>query len=104
MAVIQVIDAEANLLSKGFKKEQSKHTLYHFFHDGVKTGVHTLLSHGEKEIDEFVIGMIKRELKIKTQSQVKKFLKCELDQNWYISFLKGEKIIKEDPVENKIKE
>ena len=53
---------------------------------GVKTPVHTYLSHGEKEYGTALLGMMARELKLR-RSELSALVECPLDRDEYIRLL-----------------
>jgi hypothetical protein len=84
-----VLDAKRtlqNLLSKGFVTKKGDHKFLEFYYNG-KFILHTKISHGEKELEDFHIGMMKRQCRL----EKKEFLdlaNCPLSEDAYIDILK----------------
>lgn len=57
-------DVAANLTKKGFDERQGDHRYFHLMVDGVKTRVRTMISHGEKEIHDGLLGQMARDTKL----------------------------------------
>lgn len=86
MAVLDAKKTYNNLLSKGFKLGKGDHKFLEFYYKG-RYILQTKISHGEKELEEFHIGMMKRQCKL----EKKEFLdlaNCPLSGDEYIDILK----------------
>ena len=91
MSVLDAKKTHQNLLNKGFKSGKGDHKFLEFYHNG-KFILHTKISHGENELEDFHIGMMKRQCKL----EKKEFLdlaNCPLSAEGYIEILKRNGII-----------
>src|SRR5579863_4648319 len=57
-------DVAGGLESKGFRRENSKDVHYRLYVDGKKTVIYTMISHGEKEIHDGLLGTMARQVKL----------------------------------------
>ncbi len=93
MPVLDAKKTYQNLLSKGFKATKGDHKYLEYYFNG-KLILHTKISHGEKELQDFHIGMMKRQCKL----EKKEFLdlaNCPLSAEDYLNILKEAGIITE---------
>lgn len=77
------------LRKKGFRKEEGgSHSKFHYYHDGKKTGVFTIVSRGSgnSEIDNSLVSSIKHQLKLK-KDEFMKFVECPLKKEDYQQIL-----------------
>jgi hypothetical protein len=86
MAVLDAKKTYANLLSKGFKLGKGDHKFLEFYYMG-KYILQTKISHGEKELEEFHIGMMKRQCKLE-KSEFIDLANCPLSADDYVDILK----------------
>lgn len=86
MAVLDAKKTYNNLLSKGFKLGKGDHRFLEFYYKG-KYILQTKISHGEKELEEFHIGMMKRQCKLE-KSEFLDLANCPLSGDDYIDILK----------------
>lgn len=98
MPVLDAKKTYQNLLNKGFKTAAGDHKyLEYFFND--KIIFHTKISHGEKDLQDFHIGMMKRQCKL----EKKEFLdlaNCPLSAENYFEILKKNGVITESDMES----
>ena len=80
----QTIDR--SLTSKGFEKIERDHHYYHFKHDGRKTALTTKTSHGKSEIDDSLIALMSRQLKL-SKKEFMTFVECRLSESDYIELM-----------------
>lgn len=80
---------ESSLLKKGFIEEDSDHKYFHHEYNGKRTGIYTYTSHGSsyKTYGDSLISMIKRQLKLDTNSQIRDFLQCPMTSAEYTQIL-----------------
>ena len=80
---------ESNLVKKGFVEEDTDHKYFYHEYNGKRTGIYTYTSHGSgyKTYDDSLISMIKKQLKLDTNSQVKDLLQCPMTSEEYIRIL-----------------
>jgi len=78
---------ETNLLKKGFIKKDKDHS-YYYYHtiDGKKTAIFTKISHGEKEINDYLISCMSKQLKVKKDFFIE-FVSCTKNQIDYNTHL-----------------
>ncbi len=77
-------DVEKSLEKKGFeRKKQGDHNYFHYYTKmGKKTRVFTKTSHGAKEIDDSLLGMMSRQCKL-TRQDFDRLIECPLDRDTY---------------------
>ncbi len=87
--------AERSLLQKGFKKDQRNHKFFIFYYRDKKTDVFTYLSHGSRseDIDDSLLKLIKKELRLDDNQQTRDLLNCPLDGQRYAEILLQKGII-----------
>ena len=91
MAVLDAKKTHRNLLSKGFKAAKGDHKYLEYYFNG-KFIFHTKVSHGEKELKDFHIGMMKRQCKLEKKEFID-LANCPLSANEYLDILKRNGII-----------
>jgi len=98
MSVLDAKKTYQNLLSKGFKAAAGDHKyLEYFFND--KVIFHTKISHGEKNLQDFHIGMMKRQCKLE-KNEFLDLANCPLSAENYFEILKKNGIITESDMES----
>jgi folate-dependent tRNA-U54 methylase TrmFO/GidA len=82
-------DIQKVLEKKGFVPDPSKdhHNFYYLVIDGKKQAIKTYFSHGEKEYDKSLMGMIKRQLKFVDTKKAEDFFDCPMTKEQYIEML-----------------
>lgn len=81
---------ESSLLKKGFVKEEAAdHKYFYHEYNGKRTGISTHTSHGSgyKTYGDNLISMIKRQLRLDTNNQIRDFLLCPMTSAEYIQIL-----------------
>jgi hypothetical protein len=91
MPVLDAKKTYQNLLSKGFKAAKGDHKFLEYYFNG-KVILHTKISHGEKELQDFHIGMMKRQCKLEKQEFID-LANCPLSAEEYLEILKKSGII-----------
>jgi hypothetical protein len=87
----------ASLLQKGFHSHGGDHIHYSLYVDGVKTIVRTKISHGEKEIDDNLLSLMARQVKL-NKKQFADLIDCPLSHEQYVKHLReGGHVSKPDP-------
>ena len=99
MPVLDAKKTYQNLLSKGFKAAKGDHKYLEYYFNG-KFILHTKISHGEKELQDFHIGMMKRQCKLE-KSQFLDLANCPLSANDYLEILRKSGIITESDLPSK---
>ncbi|HXC16845.1 MAG TPA: hypothetical protein VNV60_05330 [Holophagaceae bacterium] len=76
-------DVSGALLKKGFKEAKSKDRRFVYWHaDGTKSIISTMISHGESELTDSLIGRMACQMKIR-KAEFNKFVECTMDQATY---------------------
>ena len=60
------------LLRKGFEKVETHHTMLWFMVQGRRTSIHTWISHGQRKLDERLLRLVARELRL-SKAELLKF-------------------------------
>lgn len=94
MPVLDAKKTYQNLLSKGFTAAKGDHKFLEFFFNG-KFILHTKISHGEKELQDFHIGMMKRQCKLEKKEFID-LANCPLSAEQYLEILKKNGVIKSE--------
>lgn len=84
-----VLDAKKaleSLVKKGFQPYDGDHKFLEYFHDG-KLVLHTKISHGEKELNDYLIAQIARQCKI-SKTNFADLINCPLSADGYVENLK----------------
>jgi hypothetical protein len=98
MPVLDAKKTHQNLLSKGFKVAKGDHKyLEYYFNE--KVIFHTKISHGEKDLQDFHIGMMKRQCKLE-KSEFLDLANCPLSAEGYFEILKKNGVITESDLES----
>jgi predicted RNA binding protein YcfA (HicA-like mRNA interferase family) len=76
-------DVEGGLLAKGFQQSESHHH-YFLYHDlaGRKTAVKTKTSHAGKDLDDSLLGLMARQVRL-SKKQFLDLLDCPLTREAY---------------------
>jgi hypothetical protein len=77
----------ANLTRKGFTPGDGDHTFYRLFVDGKNTGIHTKISHGEKEIHDGLISQMAKQTKL-VKKEFLDLVDCPLSLEQYLKLLR----------------
>lgn len=87
-------DIQSSLSKKGFVVDEGgNHTKLIFHHKKQNQAIMTVLSRGKKEYDNFLLGLMARELKL-TKKQLLGLIDCPIDKKEYIKLLKQRRILK----------
>jgi hypothetical protein len=98
MAVLDAKKTYGNLLSKGFKSGKGDHKFLEFYCKG-KYILQTKISHGEKELESFHVGMMSRQCKL----DKKRFIdlaNCPLSGEEYLEILRTNGVITENDLKS----
>ncbi|MDF2889803.1 MAG: hypothetical protein K0R80_170 [Clostridia bacterium] len=80
-------DIRASLNKKGFIEEEDRDHRYFFLTiNNKKTSIRTKLSHGDSEIDSFLIGKMAKQTGL-TNKEFEDLIKCPLTKDEYIKLL-----------------
>ena len=75
------------LCSKGFRSHNGDHVYYYLYVDDRKTVVRTKISHGEKEINDNLLGLMARQVKL-SKKLFGDLIDCPLSYEQYVSHLR----------------
>ncbi len=100
MPVLDAKKTYQNLLSKGFKALKGDHKYLEYYFNG-KFILHTKISHGERELQDFHIGMMKRQCKLEKKEFID-LANCPLSQNEYLEILKKNGTITENDMNSSV--
>jgi predicted RNA binding protein YcfA (HicA-like mRNA interferase family) len=76
-------DVEKSLLLKGFQKSNGDHHYFNYYSTaGKKTRVFTKTSHGSREIDDGLLRLMARQVKL-SKADFDDLIDCPLDRNTY---------------------
>ncbi len=97
MPVLDAKKTYQNLLSKGFKAAKGDHKYLEYHYNG-RIIFHTKISHGEKELQDFHIGMMKRQCKLEKNEFID-LANCPLSATEYLEILIRNGIITQNDIE-----
>lgn len=96
----KVREVVKSLLKKGFEEvEGSRHRKFRLYHEGSRTSVATVMSHGETELREVLTGVVARQLSL-THRQFDDLVKCPLDHEGYIRLLRQKNVLESTKDQN----
>lgn len=64
MTILKPNQINNSLTAKGFKVRQSKHIFYNFYFGEKKTHIFTFMSHGARDIDDYLISKMANQVKL----------------------------------------
>ena len=94
MGVLKTAEVEKNILSKGFRRKEGNHKFFHFYYNGKKSSIFTKTSHSSKELDDYLIMQMSKQLKLE-KAEFIKFANCTLSESAYIDILIHKGFLKE---------
>ena len=83
---------DASLTKKGFVREDSHHIYYKFCIDGKVTSVYTYVSHGNQEVDSYLLRQMADQIGLNVD-EFKQFIDCHLDREHYMEIIRQKGII-----------
>ena len=86
--------AESSLKQKGFVQDNKEHRRFYLYIDGLKTTVRTYTSHGGREIDDSLLSLMRRELRLQTNRQARDLLICPMTGESYVQWLREQGILR----------
>lgn len=92
MTVLKNKDVVNGLTKKGFEVSQGDHRFFVFYADGKKTSIRTKVSHGSKEVNDSLIGIMSYQLKLDKKMFVD-LIQCPLSKEAYVAELKKQGFI-----------
>ncbi len=90
---IKTREAKTSLLQKGFQLDNRDHIYFRFYYEGKVTRSHTYFSHGTNEIDDSLLSVMKKQLQLDTNQQVRELFDCPLNENDIIEILRRKNLI-----------
>lgn len=76
-------DVEKSLEKKGFQRKEGDHHYFNYYtKSGKKTRVFTKTSHGVKELDDSLLGMMSKQCKL-NRHDFDRLIDCPLDRDSY---------------------
>lgn len=88
MTVLKTSKIKTALGNKGFiKGKTKKHHKYRYYKSNKKTAIFTIISLGAKEIDDSLIAIMAKQLKIKRKEFIN-LIKCTLSKEKYYELIK----------------
>lgn len=76
-------EVERSLTAKGFQSREGDHSYFHYWTKaGKKTAVFTKTSHGNRELDDSLIGCMARQCRL-SRSDFERLIDCPLDRDGY---------------------
>ena len=89
MSAIKVRLICSALQTKGFVREDGRrHTFFYLIVGGRRTGIHTMISLGEREIGDPLLSQIARQLKLNTHLFAD-LVDCKMTGSDYVRHLRG---------------
>ena len=86
--------AERSLKQKGFVQDNKEHRMFYLYVDGLKTPIFTYTSHGGREIDDALLTLMRRELRLQTNRQARDLLICQMTGEDYVRWLREQGILR----------
>lgn len=89
---MRVERARKSLRDKGFQEKPGNHYRFHYYHDGRKTHVHTMFSHG-RQISEYDLNCMRGQLRLLDMKQLDRLLSCDMRQDEYHEYLHSQGVL-----------
>lgn len=91
MATRKAREIKEGLTKKGFIAVQRDHPYLFFSVEGRKSGIHTKISHGNKECGDNILSLVARQLRITTK-QLDDLLDCPMRYEDYLAILRTKNV------------
>lgn len=92
LAPIKASLAKKSLLAKGFRGPKGKrdHSYFFLYVNGKKKAIFAKISHGAraKEIDSYILGKMRKTLKLESNQQAADLLTCKMIAEVYLDHLR----------------
>ncbi|WP_048046507.1 hypothetical protein [Methanosarcina mazei] len=75
------------LKTKGFKEEETHHTYFWFYYNGLRTHIKTRISHGDGEYGDGLLSAMKKQLYLNSMNDLENLIECPMSQEDYIEQL-----------------
>lgn len=82
MSPMKARSIASGLEAKGFRRSDKHHVFFHLWVGGLKTAVHTRISHGEKEIGDPLVSAMSRDVKL-SRKDFARLIDCPMSQQEY---------------------
>ena len=86
MSVYAVRKIRSALLAKGFQEASTHHFEYRLMVAGRKSPIFTRLSHGAREYDDRLLGLVAKEMRLRRR-ELDAFIECPLSYEAYLQLL-----------------
>ena len=86
MKIFKARDIEAALKKKGFAQKETHHKIFYLCVNGRITGIHTFLSHGQKDYSADLLAKIKTQLHL-SGKEFSDLIQCPLSGEQYHQLL-----------------
>lgn len=86
MTVLKLKKVISAMKAKGFVEKNKDHKFFYLVVDGKYVGVHTKVSHGSNEINDFHINQMSKQIGIK-KKQFVDLVDCSFSKNDLINYL-----------------
>ena len=83
MTTLKTKVIRTNLCKKGFRESEGDHHFLQLYNNDKKTAIHTKISHGKNEIDDTLIGLMARKVKLSKNDFVN-YAKCNMTEDEYL--------------------
>lgn len=93
MRTAKTRDVKGSLLRKGFIEDNNDHKFYHLYVNDKKTAIRTKISHGEIEIDSYILKQMAKQVRL-TNELFEDLINCPLSYDNYITILIDNQIIR----------
>lgn len=87
MVVFKPREVESALKKKGFKRIDTHHKYYHLFVNDKAVGIYTKVSHGQREISDFLIKCMAHEIGIE-KSEFVDVIRCPISKEELVRILR----------------
>jgi hypothetical protein len=87
MSPMKARAVSSSLEAKGFRRSDTHHMFFHLWVGGLRTAIHTKMSHGEREIGDPLVSAMSRDLKL-SRKDFTRLIECPMSQQEYIQQLR----------------
>jgi hypothetical protein len=86
MASLATKDLKQALTQKGFRQDDTDHSMFWLIVDGRKRAVRTRISHGLREYSDALLSRVAHQMKL-SRRELAEFIRCPMDHNRYVAVL-----------------
>jgi len=87
MATLNAKDVEQSLLRKGFIRDNDRHRIFWFHHNGERKPIRTMTSHNKQDIDVYLQGEMSRQMCL-TKKEFVAFVSCTISGESYVKLMR----------------